>query len=248
MKNQYVGDVNDYRKYGILRKLIDAGLKLGVFWMLTEDDSSGEGNDTCYLCEKYAKQYRDYDPELYDKLNYLVNENKNRTVAAIAKSGILPGTVFVDDEITDDKDDRMKKVEKAVLSLSSVDLVFFDPDNGLENRLKEDGSKTKYPKIKGHKESNKLLYFDEVKTTFNENGKSLLIYQHYPRIKRDEYRETRSKELLEMTGTRKVHTISTQNVCFFLVGQDRHMKKIQTAMESLKTSWEIDLSYNIYLR
>ena len=36
MKNQYFGDVNDYRKYGLLRLLGRAGkVKIGVCWMLT---------------------------------------------------------------------------------------------------------------------------------------------------------------------------------------------------------------------
>lgn len=39
MKNQYFGDINDYRKYGLIRLLTGAGkLKTTVCWMLTPDD------------------------------------------------------------------------------------------------------------------------------------------------------------------------------------------------------------------
>ena len=39
MKNQYLGDINDYRKQGLLRLLSGMGeLKTGVCWMLTPDD------------------------------------------------------------------------------------------------------------------------------------------------------------------------------------------------------------------
>ena len=39
MKNQYFGDVNDYRKYGLLRVLQrEANLRCVVAWMLTPDD------------------------------------------------------------------------------------------------------------------------------------------------------------------------------------------------------------------
>jgi hypothetical protein len=39
MKNQYFGDINDYRKYGLLRILSDEGsMRTGVCWMLTRDD------------------------------------------------------------------------------------------------------------------------------------------------------------------------------------------------------------------
>ena len=40
MKNQYFGDINDYRKYGLIRLLADGGkIKAGVCWMLTPDDT-----------------------------------------------------------------------------------------------------------------------------------------------------------------------------------------------------------------
>jgi hypothetical protein len=40
MKEQYVGDVNDYRKYALLRHFaIECGLRVGVCWMLTPPDT-----------------------------------------------------------------------------------------------------------------------------------------------------------------------------------------------------------------
>ncbi len=36
MKHQYVGDINDYRKYALLRALSAGGAnRIGVCWMLT---------------------------------------------------------------------------------------------------------------------------------------------------------------------------------------------------------------------
>ena len=50
MKDQYFGDINDYRKYGILRALQSKGLgTLLVAWMLTPDDSSRDGEFRSYL-------------------------------------------------------------------------------------------------------------------------------------------------------------------------------------------------------
>ncbi len=41
MKNQYFGDINDYRKYGLLRAIQSKGeARLLVAWMLTENDGS----------------------------------------------------------------------------------------------------------------------------------------------------------------------------------------------------------------
>ena len=50
MKNQYFGDVNDFRKYGLLRTLQRAsGLAVGVCWFLTIDDHAGDGERRNYL-------------------------------------------------------------------------------------------------------------------------------------------------------------------------------------------------------
>ena len=37
MKNQYVGDIGDYGKYGLLRFLAEKGIRIGVNWYLTEN-------------------------------------------------------------------------------------------------------------------------------------------------------------------------------------------------------------------
>lgn len=50
MKNQYVGDVNDYRKYGLIRAIHSAsGFRILVAWMLTRDDGRTDGQTTGYL-------------------------------------------------------------------------------------------------------------------------------------------------------------------------------------------------------
>ena len=50
MKNQYFGDVNDYKKYGLLRGLsCDGAIKTFVCWMLTESDNRIDGNKRIFL-------------------------------------------------------------------------------------------------------------------------------------------------------------------------------------------------------
>jgi hypothetical protein len=50
VKVQYFGDVNDYRKFALLRLLSEVGgFKIGVCWMLTEADGSGHGAKRGYL-------------------------------------------------------------------------------------------------------------------------------------------------------------------------------------------------------
>ena len=49
MKNQYFGDINDYKKYGLLRILTDDHMRLAVCWMLTDADHRADGKFISYL-------------------------------------------------------------------------------------------------------------------------------------------------------------------------------------------------------
>ncbi len=47
MKNQYFGDINDYRKCGLLRLLTGRGsLSTAICWMLAPNDRSPDGKFT----------------------------------------------------------------------------------------------------------------------------------------------------------------------------------------------------------
>ena len=47
MKNQYFGDINDYRKYGLLLLLTNGEeIKTAVCWMPTAEDGPIDGNLT----------------------------------------------------------------------------------------------------------------------------------------------------------------------------------------------------------
>jgi hypothetical protein len=73
LKNQYFGDINDYRKYGLLRLLAGVGgLRIGVAWMLTPDDGCSDGGKTGYV--KHPEQWRESDPALFRFLAKAVGE------------------------------------------------------------------------------------------------------------------------------------------------------------------------------
>jgi hypothetical protein len=55
MKDRYFGDINDYRKYGLLRALQSYGDgHLLVAWMLTPDDGGRDGGLRSYLDDPSA--------------------------------------------------------------------------------------------------------------------------------------------------------------------------------------------------
>jgi hypothetical protein len=93
VKDQYVGDINDFEKYAVLRSLATAsGLPLVVCWMLTAADDSGEGANTGYLHD--AARYRHLDPHVFDRLAQIVAADE-RSVAAVERHGVLDEATFV---------------------------------------------------------------------------------------------------------------------------------------------------------
>jgi hypothetical protein len=90
-------------------------------------------------------------------------------------------------------------------------LVFLDPDNGLEVKSVP----------RGRRDSCKYLYWDELAETYRA-GHSVLVYQHYPRVSRQDYRWRLARETGRRLGATEVWQFSTPHVVFLLVPQRRH--------------------------
>ena len=88
MKEQYVGDVNDYRKYSLLRHLANAGLRIGVCWMLTPPDGGRDGSKTAYLSQ--PEQWRHYEPDVFDLLKRVAGDPGIRRLREIEVSALFP--------------------------------------------------------------------------------------------------------------------------------------------------------------
>lgn len=92
VKEQYVGDINDYRKYALLRRLQGGnGLRIGVCWMLTPSDGRADGNKTSYLSQP---DYERHDPDLYHLLRRVTDGPDHRRLALIEDSGTIPSTIY----------------------------------------------------------------------------------------------------------------------------------------------------------
>ena len=225
MKNQYFGDINDYRKYGILRALSTSGLKIAVCWMLTENDTRSDGRRISYL--QQPGNFRSFDQDLFDTLHKAVIKKNSRTIQMIQKHRFISQARYLNELVSDTIDHRQKYFERLSHIAQDSDLIFFDPDNGIEVKSK----------LKGKKDSNKYLYWDEVER-FWKHGHSLLIYQHFPRVNRFDYIRKLSSELCLKTGANELITFKTSTVAFFLLPQLRHRKKIRSAVDSIQKDWK----------
>lgn len=205
MKNQYFGDVNDYKKYCIIRLLAqDLGLSTTVCWMLTPDDARGDGRRVGYL--KKPRVWRKYDPVLFDYLKSYVVDYGRRTIKVVQNNAVLGNCNFFDRIITDDPKDRADYFLKLSDITKNSDVVFLDPDNGLEV------ASVPY----GGKNSSKYVYQQDVRNAY-ESGCSVLVYQHFPRRPHDKFVKDVIDRFEGIGGLGTVVSFCTSTVVFFLL-------------------------------
>ena len=217
MKHQYVGDINDYRKYALLRALSAGGAnRIGVCWMLTPDDGGADGGKLAYLAR--SEQHRRFDPALFDILAHAAAEPDRRRLQTIEDSGTIAGALYYNETLPDDAAGRAAFMNRCSTQFRDAELVFFDPDNGLEVSLP-----------KGRKNSSKYLYLDEV-AAFYDAGKSLLIYQHFPRVERQAFLASSIGRLRGVAPGCAVWAFTTSHVVFLLLAHPESPARLAVAV------------------
>jgi hypothetical protein len=225
VKNQYFGDVNDYRKYGLLRSIIRAGdLRLCVAWMLTPDDGSTDGKFLSYL--EAPRKWMNFDAELFQGIRKRIDSGSARGVRMIERSGLLPGSVYYSGLVPDSAADRDRWFHCLQEAVTPVDMVFLDPDNGIEVKSKP----------YGRKHSCKYVFRKEIRSLW-ANGQSLLVYQHFVRQKRFDFVQRMLDELADMTPGSSVDAFSTANVVFLLALQRRHHALHEPINTRVQENW-----------
>jgi hypothetical protein len=225
MKNQYFGDVNDYRKYGLLRGLQAAGFRrLLVAWMLTPDDGGRDGGFRSYLDS--PQRWACCDPELYMVLQRLLSEKSRPEVALIETSGLLREASFYSAIVPDGKADRMVWMQGMLKAAQGIDLVFVDPDNGIEIPSRPIGRKG----------SSKYVTWTELEALWRA-GCSLLVYQHFRRELRIHFASRLADEFRSRTGAQLVEAFRTPHVLFLLAVQGRDADLVSGLWTGLMCQW-----------
>lgn len=194
MQNRYVGDVGDFGKFGLLRSLCGfcpvatAQFSLGVVWYLvSKNEANNDGKHDSYLNlrdekskERRTKTYRDCDPDLHHLLK-VIRRQGTLSVADLQSSAIFPvGTAFFDKPLSytefpwlgpATKEQRIahrnKWFKEALQKTEKSQVVFVDPDNGLEVQS------TAFHALKAPK----FVFFEELSRLY-ERSQSLAIYHH----------------------------------------------------------------------
>lgn len=233
MKNQYVGDIGDYGKYGLLRFLANHGIKIGINWYLTENDSSSDGKFTGYLTKPTD---RDCDPELYDALQKIAFRT-DKTVKMIGNSGIIPRAEFFDEILKNSslegkavKWTRRLWFNNSILMLKDAELIFADPDNGIS-----------FTKTIRTKDSEKYILPDEV-CDYYHRGKNVVYYCHKGRRKLEDWEQVKTEirkylrdaQILAVTCHR-----GTQRSFIFVLHPDSCLRYDQILKAFLDSAWGV---------
>jgi len=171
MQDRYAGDVGDFVKLGLLRALSN-GRRLGIAWYrFPDEDHNGDGRHVSYL--QHSDSYERLDPALFNHLRNVVKD-------ARSVSSLLP---MLEEAISSDesldlanvparnrRDWRRVWFKNMMDSLSSCDLVFADPDNGIVDDADW---------RKGRAKFGKQMPLEEVKAF--SYGRCAVIYHHNTR-------------------------------------------------------------------
>jgi hypothetical protein len=175
MQNRYVGDIGDYVKLNILRAL-SPEYRLSVAWWLYPDESHNrDGRHIGYLDR--LEQWRHFDPDLFDVLAEIVKSDR-RDVRALETADVLPGATFASEvipvggPISARPNERRQWLTRVQSTLEEADMVFVDPDNGLE------------PAGYSHASSKagKSILISELREIVRP-GRCLIVYHHHTRRK-----------------------------------------------------------------
>lgn len=231
MKDQYFGDVNDFCKYGLLRALThESSMRLLVTWMLTPKDETKHGQEREWLSD--PTRWRAFDPILFDGLTSLLADGVQPDVKLIEQTDLLEKAYFDRELVPIGRVARLAWRERliALIKHEKPDLVYIDPDTGIEVPT--------YSSI-GTRHSPGYVYWNEIEQIW-ACGCSLLIFQYFPRNPNENHTAFAARiqdELMSRIGAPMIRAFSTKKALFLLAAQDRHTSTLAHAIEANLCGW-----------
>jgi len=231
MKDQYIGDIGDYGKYGLLRFLSGHGTSIGVNWYLTSADGRTDGNHTEYLRDE---RMRAYDDKLYDAMAKIASR-KDKHIQMIEQSGILNGLRFYNELMNFDllswRDRSAARAawhHGALVQLKDAELVFADPDNGLSSTKKQ-----------STKDAQKFILPNEIADYYNR-GQQVVYYHHRPRKNAEGWARDKAQILTRLPDARLLAVSFNRWSCrtyIFVLHESVYASYRNTLDRFLETAW-----------
>lgn len=230
MQDRYAGDVGDFGKLGMLRKISNARLKVGVNWYLTykpEEHSNEDGKHIGYLNDK---SFRECDDELLESLRAVISGR--RSIAALEHADLITNARYYSEILKSGNISSFSRIdwhEKSRMVLADSDIIFCDPDNGLL---------VKSVSLSSSK-SDKYVTDDEL-IAYYQMGKSVVFYNHRCREKEKTYLKRftplqERHELLNATWKGLKFVRGTVRDYFFIL-QPHHVNQIEAVIKNINQS------------
>ena len=230
MKNKFFGDIRDYRKYGLLR-ILSGGKRASaaICWMLTPDGRLATKTD--YLFRDKTWHHNTcwhFDERLFDALHRAVIVDRERIVVRAEHPDILDPSVFCfhKELLRDAVNKRRECFHRFLDSCEGRDLIFFDPDNGLEVKSVP----------AGRKGSSRYLYYDELARAFNR-GHSILVFQFFMMKVPEDVINERTDQIFDRLDVDRIACFKTPAVVFFLIPQPKHLDEMKQRSEQIGRVW-----------
>jgi hypothetical protein len=170
MKDQYVGDIGDFGKVLLLRHLAGLGFNIGINWVRTVNDNGADGRHRDYVDLRGSDCLCCCDRDLFERILPLAKkERSDRKIGDLENliHGFSRTAIFYSGKYVGGKSRSTFANEAfAKLATSSADLIFFDPDNGVDG---DEGTSSKH------------VYLSDLRCYW-ERKQSLLTYHHLSRI------------------------------------------------------------------
>lgn len=216
MQDRYAGDIGDYVKLALLRRLAE-GRTLGLAWYRYPDEGhNADGNHTAYLDR--PEVWRGLDPALFDALGQVVSTG--RSIAALEREAIAAEAshrhpLDTSEIASADRPGWRSGWFQGVLGdMAGQEIVFADPDNGL---VDDD------PKRRRVKTFGKSIPLEEARSL--AEGRVAVIYHHNTRRKGGHTAEV--SHWLEQFGSGAMAVRANAWSCrtFFILNPDEEIRQ-----------------------
>jgi hypothetical protein len=187
MQDKYVGDVGDFGKYGMLNEIYNQSngdITLGINWYkATKEEDNNDGKHIDYLKDTFKAKasYIQCFPELYAKLKHIIQTDK-RSLMEIEKNQILPeNTIFYSQPIPylapyyeTREIERIDWFQNSLTHLKNADIIFVDPDNGIECASTKKTKKTQLSMFLKMKSKNIIYQLSFIITKIGNQIKNII--------------------------------------------------------------------------
>lgn len=241
MQDKYAGDVGDFGKFVLLRRLCEiggSGIRIGLNWYRCEPEEKNntDGRHIEYLFpdSKLFDSFRRCDEHVHERLRNLVRSGA-RSVRALERGNMLPRNVIYFSELLSHyggstmqrSEQRARWFTQSLEALRRTDIVLLDPDNGIQPLSAK----------KTERRAVKYAFDDEIERYYTE-GKSIIVYQHRDRSPLSRY-HARLRRIFNCAGSEAWSAVLTHKRYsvrdYVILSQPKHRKIFEALVTILNT-------------